>query len=119
MWANDAQDKINKLINPALLEFYNKKNLRSLSNEENKELDLIKTKILFALTPFTSIGNEQISHTFSNLESFDTNTIVSAYLNWLKNLKAQLNKELTVEEYKQAKASFYSMVYSSSIENEV
>lgn len=119
MWANDAQDKINKLINPALLEFYNKKNLRSLSNEENKELDLIKTKILFALTPFTSIGNEQISHTFSNLESFDTNTIVSAYLNWLKNLKVQLNKELTVEEYKQAKASFYSMVYSSSIENEV
>ena len=119
MWANDAQDKITKIINPALLEFYNKKNLRSLSSEETKELDLVKTKILFAIQPFASVNDEQISNIFANIHSLDTNEVTLAYLNWLKNLKIELNKELTVEEQKQAKASFYSMVYSSSIENEV
>ena len=44
-WANEAQDKISKIINPILLEFYNKKNLRSLSNEEVLELDTIRQQI--------------------------------------------------------------------------
>ena len=34
------------------------------------------------------------------------------YNNWSKELSAKLNKTLTVEEQKQAKASFYSYLYT-------
>jgi hypothetical protein len=118
LWASDAQDKISQIVNPILLEFYNKKNLRSLSNEETKELDLIKTKILFTLDPLSAINENDTIQILANLDKFNKHDKISAYSIWLKELKSDLNKDLTVDEQKQAKASFYSMVYSS-IEKEV
>jgi hypothetical protein len=118
LWASEAQDKISQIINPILLEFYNKKNLRSLSSDETKEIDLIKTKILFTLDPLSVIASDKIIDILGNLSQFDKNETILAYSVWLKELKADLNKELSVDEHKQAKASFYSMVYSS-IEKEV
>jgi hypothetical protein len=118
LWASDAQDKISQIVNPILLEFYNKKNLRSLSNEETKELDLIKTKILLTLDPLSAINENDTIQILANLDKFNKHDKISAYSIWLKELKSDLNKDLTVDEQKQAKASFYSMVYSS-IEKEV
>lgn len=118
LWASEAQDKISQIINPILLEFYNKKNLRSLSSEETREIDLIKTKILFTLDPLSTIASDRIIDILGNLSQFDKNETIIAYSVWLKELKADLNKDLSVDEHKQAKASFYSMVYSS-IEKEV
>ena len=57
--------------------------------------------------------------TLTNLDQFNKNEAIVEYSVWLKELKADLNKELTVEEHKQAKASFYSMVYCSLTQNEV
>lgn len=119
LWASETQDKISQIINPLLLDFYNKKNLRSLSSEETKELDLIKTKILFSIDPFSLIDSDRITSCLASLDTLDKNQIIIAYSVWLKELKADLNKELTVDEHKQAKASFYSMVYSSLLEKEV
>lgn len=118
LWASEAQDKISQIINPIMLEFYNKKNLRSLSSDETKEVDLIKTKILFTLDPLSNIASDNIIDILGNLNQFDKNETILAYSVWLKELKADLNKDLSVDEHKQAKASFYSMVYSS-IEKEV
>ena len=119
LWSSEAQDKISDIVNPVLLDFYNKKNLRSLSNDETKELDLVKTKLLFTLEPFTSVSSELIMATLTNLDQCNKNEARVEYSVWLKELKADLNKELTVEEHKQAKASFYSMVYCSLTQNEV
>ena len=44
IWANKANDKISDILNPVLLEFYNKKNLRSLSSLESQEVENVKTK---------------------------------------------------------------------------
>ena len=109
LWANSAQDKIGEIINPVILEFFNKKNIRSLSNIESAKLEDIKTSILFSLSPFDSINNELISSI-----SIDNNA-VSTYYNWLKLLKSDLGRDLTVEEHKQAKASFYTMVYTQEV----
>ena len=115
IWANNAQDKISEVLNPVFLDFYQKKNWRSLSNTEIKEADLVKTKILFSFQPFSVIDNDKILASFANVtqNENDYNNIVSGYCNWLKNIKNDLNKDLSVEEQKQAKASFYSMVYSN------
>lgn len=112
IWASKAQDKISEIINPVLLEFYNKKNLRSLSASETNEAELTKTKILFNLKPFAKIDNDMIMQSFASLDSSDNNQTVAVYQEWLKNISGELNSNLSIEDTKQAKASFYSMVYS-------
>ena len=114
IWANNAQDQISDVLNPVFLDFYAKKNWRSLSSTEIKEADLVKTKILFSFNPFAVVDNEKILNAFNNVtkNEKDFNNVISGYNIWLKNIKNDLNKDLSVEEQKQAKASFYSMVYS-------
>lgn len=112
LWAADAQDKISQILNPVLLEFYNKKNLRSLSNEECKEVEAIKTKILFGLDPFGSINAEIINKIFPEINKEEYKTILMGYNNWLKQLANDLNKQLSMDEQKQAKAAYYSTLYS-------
>lgn len=113
LWANDTQDKISDIINPIMLNFYNKKNLRSLSNEESKELDKIKTKILFSFEPFQNADEDHVMAKFADINNSEILSTMSQYSVWLNQLKSDLNKELSVDELKQVKASFYSSIYSN------
>jgi hypothetical protein len=109
LWSSSAQEKISSIINPIILEYFDKPNLRALSNTESNELDNIKTNILFSLKPFDKINQENIiSHITSNNLTYTKN-----FYNWLNVLRAELSRELTVDEIKQAKSSFYSLVYTN------
>jgi hypothetical protein len=110
LWANSTQDKISNIINPVLLEFYGKKNLRSLSNTEAKELEQIKTNILLNTDPLSSVEEDKIMASFE--KSLNSTSQLVHYQHWLKSLQSELGRELSVEENKQAKASYYLMVYS-------
>jgi hypothetical protein len=111
LWANDAQDKISEILNPILLDFFNKKNLRSLSNLENVELDQIKTKILFGLDPFEVITESKVLSLLQDINNTSYNPILKNYANYTKDIKNELNKELSVEDYRHTKSCFYSSVY--------
>jgi hypothetical protein len=106
LWAAEAQDKISDIINPVLLDFYGKKNLRSLSNEQIKELENIKTSILFNTKPFCTINNEQILAKLTDLNQAE----LVSYSVWLRQLASDLNRDLSVDDQKQAKASFYCIL---------
>jgi hypothetical protein len=110
MWASGAQDKISEIINPIILEFFQKKNLRSLSHLESQKLEDIKTNILLSISPFSSIGEDSITGHLASAQ--DNSTNLNQYYMWLKALQSDLGRELSVDETKQAKASFYSMVYN-------
>jgi hypothetical protein len=110
LWSSGAQEKISEVINPIILEFFQKKNLRSLSNTESQKLEDIKTSILLNITPFSSIADESIINNLNS--SSNNNTILNQYYIWLKALQSDIGRELSVDETKQAKASFYSMVYT-------
>jgi hypothetical protein len=109
LWAAEAQDKISEIINPMMLEFYKKKNLRSLSNEQTKELENLKTNIFFNTDPFCTINK---THIQANINSLN-NQFISAYSVWLRQISNTLGRELSVDDQKQAKASFYSYLYTS------
>jgi len=111
LWATAAQEDIGEIINPILLEFFNKKNIRSLSNIENKQLEDLKTNILFKFNPYSNISEAEIVKQIS--EPIDHN-LINNYYSWLKLISIDINRELTVDEIKQAKASFYDMVYNQS-----
>ncbi len=113
IWSLDAQEKISNIINPILLEFYNKKNLRSLSKDQTEEAESVKTKIFMNLQPFQEITSDFILNNFNSIDNQNNNKIIAEYTKWLNCIKYDLNKELTFEEIKQAKASFYSSVYTN------
>lgn len=111
IWATNAQEKIADIINPIMLEFYNKKNVRSLSNEQAIELEQIKAKVLFDLKPFSPVDHESINHSLHNINN--TNQQYANYQSYVKQISNDLDRQLTIDEQKQAKASFYSMVYDN------
>lgn len=113
IWANKTQDKINEHINPVLLEFYQKKNLRSLTASESKELESVKTKLFFLTEPNTKVTESLVISNLDLINSNASNIMYAEYCNWLKVLASQLDGELSVEDLKQAKASFYLMVYNN------
>jgi hypothetical protein len=112
IWASEAQDEISKIINPIMLEFYNKKNIRSLANNEVNELEALKTKTLFCITPYSKIS-DSIEKTLSKIDSPQNQKILSLYYSWIRALEIEIGHALNMDQQKQAKASFYSMVYNS------
>ena len=106
IWASSAQEQISEIINPILLDFYQKRNLRSLSNDQTKELENIKTSILFNTKPFCTINKDIILNELDNLN----NEYLHSYSVWLRQLASDLNRDLTVDDQKYAKASYYCIL---------
>jgi len=107
LWASETQEKISEIVNPILLDFYGKKNLRSLSNEQSKELENLKTLILFNTQPFCTINANYVLEKMDNLNPSNAGN----YSVWLKQLAIDLDRDLSVEDQKQAKASFYCTLH--------
>lgn len=109
IWAQGAQEKIADIINPLILEFYDKKNLRSLSSEESKNLEYIKTQTLFSLKPFVKIDPDKISANIKNTNS-QTKKLILGYEHWVKSVSNDLGRSLTTEENKFIKSIYYSFI---------
>ena len=107
LWATAAQEDISNIINPIILEFFNKKNVRSLSNEQHRELENLKTNILLNIQPYSTIDA-------ASLTEYGYSSKITAEFNlWVKKLQSDIGRELSIEEHKQARASFYAMVYEN------
>lgn len=112
LWAIEAQDKISQILNPYFLEFYNKKNMRSLSNSEYDESEAAKTKIFLSLDPLAAITEELVLAKLNTINSIDINLQTQNYNTLLKNITNELNRQLTSDELKYTKAYFYQLVYT-------
>lgn len=112
IWAMESQDKISEILNPYLLEFYGKKNMRSLSSVEYDEAEVTKTKIFLSLDPLAKITEELVLSKLNTVNSIDNNIIANKYAELVKNIKHEINREPTTDELKYTKAYFYQTVYS-------
>jgi len=112
IWGLEAQEKIADIINPHLLAFYNKKNMRSLSNVEYNEAENIKTKIFLSLDPLSPLNEDIVLAKLNTVNSIDNNLLLNNYQQLQKHLSNEINRQLTAEELKYSKAYFYQMVYS-------
>lgn len=114
LWADSAQDSISELINPVLLDFYNKKNMRSLSSTQYDEAEATRTKLLLSAQPYSNIDDKYLSEGLGIINNNPKiNTIYGYYTNFLNSMKSTLARELTVNELKSIKSYFYSMVYDN------
>ena len=63
------------------------------------------------LDPLEKIDKNKIEAYFTKIDNIEIIHKMQEYSVWLSGLKAEMNKDLSVEDIKQAKASFYSLVY--------
>ena len=115
LWASQANEEVSNIINPILLDFYQKKDLRSLSSSEVKNLEAIKTKVLLNTKPFCIISPEIVNASLNEINNDEISSIYNKYQQFLYSLQAEINRPLSFDEQKQVKTAFYSMVYSSDI----
>ena len=107
LWGVEAQEKIAQLLNPYLLEFYGKKNMRSLSSSEYLEAENTKTKIFLSLEPFDSIDEEMVLAKLNTIDSIDNKQKYNQFTCFNKNIQEEINRQLTAEETKFTKSYFY------------
>jgi hypothetical protein len=66
LWANSAQRTIADIVNPAIIDYYGKSNLRQLTKTEASELDKIKFTILANLFPLTDLTVDKVLSIIEN-----------------------------------------------------
>ena len=114
LWADAAQDKISEIINPTLLSYYNKKNMRSLASAEYEEAEQTKTKLLLTAQPYANIDEQYLVENMKILpNNKKIDQIYEYYQTFLNTMVASFGRVLTVQELKSIKSYFYSMVYDN------
>ena len=106
IWAQKAQKKISKLINPGLLSTFGKKNMRSLSSEETLKSEKIKFEILCSLEPNSDLTQESIGHAINS--SSASNKIHTECDQWINQASEVNNGRLSIEEIRSIRASYYT-----------
>jgi hypothetical protein len=112
IWSIDTQDKISEIINPILLEFYNKKNMRSLSSSEYNEAEETKSKIFFSIEPFAEVTESLVLSKLNTINSIDISDRYKQYKIFSKSLLNEIDRPLTSDETKYTKSYLYQLVYS-------
>jgi len=108
LWATEAQAGITKIINPAILSHYNKKNLRGLTKAQMGELEHLKLCILCNMTPFMEITPELVAELLKQPLSIDHNFAIS-----LEELNADFinkkDRQPNIDELRQINVSCYAL----------
>jgi len=112
LWADSAQESIAELVNPIFLDFYGKKNMRSLSSQEYSEAEETRTKLFLSAEPLIKIDENFVNKTIANINNQQINDTYKYYLIFLNSMISSYSRELNVAELKQLKSYFYSMVYN-------
>jgi len=66
IWSQEAQKKISDILNPGIINFYEKKNLRELSKSQLVELEDIKFRALCNIEPFSEITEKTLASIMEN-----------------------------------------------------
>ena len=102
LWAKQAQEQISKIINPVLLEAFEKSSLRNLNSEQFEELESIKFEILCNLNIGDEINDKSVALASKNADR----SIHREFAGWVKDAEDQLGK-LSVDQKRDMRLSYF------------
>lgn len=108
LWAIEAQEKVAQIVNPCLLEFYGKKNMRSLSSEEYSEAESTKTKIFLSLEPEKTLTKEIVFAKLNTIDSIENKKRFRECSRFVSMISSEMTRPMTAEETRYCRAFFYS-----------
>jgi hypothetical protein len=113
VWASEAQKTISNILNPAMLNHYDKKNLRELTKAELVDLEEIKFKVLCNLEPYTAITEDKIALILEQnpqISNSQNSTILELKAEFVENHE----RSPSIDELRQ----IYNIAYSLDFLNE-
>lgn len=109
MWAKETQKAIADMLNPHILAFYQKKNLRELSEKESNDAELLKFTVLANLNPYEEVTEEGVMTVASTNPPLPS-TFRKVYDRFVAKAYEVKGRELTTEERKVIQTSVYSIL---------
>ncbi len=106
-WARAVQEKINSVINPVYLLLQNKKNMRSLSDVEFKNIENLKFGILCNINTNSPVNDDSILE-MMNKPLPVPEKINVLYKTTLNNFPAKFEREPSIDETRQMQAAVYA-----------
>lgn len=110
IWAKEAQRAIAEIINPVMLKYYNKANLRELSEHESANLEKVRFAVLANLTPYDDVTEARVIGLIK-----DKCTLPSRDKVLYDKLSARAyeinERKTTTEERKTIQASVYALLH--------
>jgi hypothetical protein len=108
-WAKKAQISIADIVMPALLEYYDKKNSRQLTDDESRICEDIKFSVLCSIKPFTKIDPEIIQTTLNTCGSRISKDIASVYSKMVDRFAQDTQSEPTLDDMRNIQVLVYSL----------
>lgn len=110
IWAKEAQRAIAEILNPVMLKYFNKSNLRELSEVEAANLERVRFTVLANLTPYDDIAEDKVIGLIR-----DKCTLPSRDRVLYDKLSARAyeinERETTTEERKTIQAAVYALLH--------
>jgi hypothetical protein len=114
VWAKESQLTISNIVTPGILKMRQKKNVRSLTNEEVDLLEKTKFAILIKLTPFSDVTEASIQEVIKNPPLSIPTEYSQLFTSLSSKIKDKYDKELTVEDVRIIQAAVYSLLQEKS-----
>jgi len=102
IWAKQAQSKISEIINPVILASFDKSSVRSLNNQELKELEDIKFEILCNLSMGQDIDEQAVALASNNTDK----SIHKEFSGWLTEA-SEITGKLNIDQVRDMRASYF------------
>jgi len=109
LWAFNAQKTIAETVTPMMLDYYNKKNVRSLTKAEFDQLEYLKLCLLTGLEPFMELTPEIIKELIEANHK-PTVAFISKVDDEITNFVYINNRKPTVDEMKYIYATVYTEI---------
>jgi hypothetical protein len=113
LWANDAQENINKIVNNIAFKALNKSNARQLTNEEADGIEYTKFAILSNIQPYEEINEDTIAaHIIANNPIQPE--ILAIATEHIDNFTKNHNRPLKTGELRQIYIGAYAIFHNSN-----
>ncbi len=108
-WAKEAYEKIDKIINPAILKSLNKTRIVALTNQELANADNLKFSILMSLDPGDKIDNGSINELIKSKKIINAKQFSSLLKEVENKMEKSLSRVLSADDIRLAKYYVYSI----------
>lgn len=105
VWTGIAQEQIAETLNATFLEHYGRKNMRSLTAEEQATAEEIKFGVLCQIEPFAPLDEESIVAALN--KGGVPQEMSTTYRTWANDIGTSLDRKLNMDELRKVQASVY------------
>ena len=107
MWAKAVQKTISDIVSPAMLKYFGKKNLRSLSAQQTEQLELFKFTLLCAIDPYSKISEDFI-HSLSQSTASISKEYYNLYRSLFSDFVSNNGRNPSIDELRDIQVLVYS-----------